>query len=108
MGSRMSDAYVKNAADASQVKDARRKEVDAAKQYAADVLEVATAPAGQRFLRALIAECGVFTGGTAPDLHLSYRAGKRDIGLMLIAHLTLHAPDYFPRILLASTKDSHV
>lgn len=101
-------SLTKNASDVSQVRNAERVQKDAAKQYAADVLEVASLPAGQRFLRALITECDVFKGGTGPDLHLSYRAGRRDIGLMLIAHLTQHAPEHFPRILLASTQEPNV
>ena len=98
----------RNAADLSQVRDAERKDRDAAKQYAADLHAVASTGEGQRVLRALIRSCDVFQGGTAPDLHLSYRAGKRDVGLMLIAPLGLDAREFFPQIKLSSTQEPNV
>lgn len=95
---------VRNAADRKQVEAASRVQVDTEKQYAADLAAIAHDPAGERVLRRLLGVCGVFESGYAPVDGLTYfRAGKREVGLALIADLTLHAPTALRRILIEET-----
>lgn len=94
---------VKNAADATQVKDARRVEVDRERVYADAVRAVAEHPAGRLVLRRVLERAGLFqTGLGATDALTNFKAGKRDVALELVADLTAHAPATLSSILIAT------
>lgn len=72
---------------------------------AADFKTVIDTPAGRRFIRRVLAECGVHQSSFSSDpLNMAFREGKRSMGLWLQS-LFIDCPDQYIQLL---KEESHV
>ena len=79
---------VRNAADPEQVGKAGKSEQFQREQELNDLRAVIGEPAGRRVCWRLLGMMGVFETGFSTDaLEMAYRAGRRDIGLGLLAEI---------------------
>jgi hypothetical protein len=78
-----------NAADAKQVKEARRTAKSRDERTRAVIAAIMAAPDGREWMFDLMARCGVFTSTfAATDRLTSFAEGRRSIGLDLLSQLT--------------------
>jgi hypothetical protein len=74
---------------------------DRRERFEADLLQVLKAPAGRRFVRGLLSECGFgrvdFTAGEAEAN--AFREGRRSIGTGLFNSIARLAPKRLPEIM---------
>jgi hypothetical protein len=97
------DALVGNAADPEQVRTGRHREKTAQQQYLDDLRELASTPAGERFITRLLADAGVFRLSHGPDsVATAFREGERNAGLKLMNALVQADRTAAARILTAS------
>ena len=93
----MQKAYVQNAADEEQVKEAGRKVRHDKKSVVTDLLEVLATDSGRRFIWRYLGVCGVlecsFVAGQ-PDV-TAFNEGKKDIGLQMMAEVVSADPDAY-------------
>jgi len=80
-------SYVKNAADAEQVKEAGRKVQDRRKQELDDIREITSSVAGRRFMWRLLEHCKVFESIWEPSAKIHHNAGRQDVGHFLMAEV---------------------
>ena len=73
-----------NAADESQVEEARRREREARRQELQDMALLLESPVGRRIVWRILAQCGIFTDGWDPSARIHFNAGKRNVGLWLL------------------------
>lgn len=81
-------AFVKNAADGQQVKDADRKIRYGRKQELSDVRNILENDYGRRFVWRYLGMCRVFESSWAPSAAIHFYEGQRDIGLKILADVT--------------------
>jgi len=84
--------------DARQVRAAEQLEKQAQERVADDVGAVMATEQGRRFVHGLLGLCdlrsdGYVPGGLEAQRHQDYRAGRRSIGIELLAELERHAPE---------------
>lgn len=96
----MSDKpLITNAADKTQLAEAKTKERDSYKVVQDDIRWLMGEPRGRRFMAWLMGQCGVdklsFTGNS----ETFFREGSRNIGLMLKAKIDEVAPEMFIKML---------
>ena len=80
------EAFVKNANDPEQVKEAKRKERDQQLRDEEDTAFVLSTPEGLRFVKRYLKRCGVFHQNPAigePE-RTAYVEGERSVGLMIL------------------------
>lgn len=83
-------AFVKNAADPKQVKDAARKEKRVREEELADVAALLTTAQGRRVLWRMLVYCKVFAevfDDSTPN-RTAFNAGVRNVGLFLMQEIT--------------------
>jgi hypothetical protein len=82
-------AFVKNAADPRQVKDAGRKAKRAREEELQDLAALLGTEPGRRVLWRVLSYCGLFGEVFAADSHLmAFNAGVRNVGLFLHAEIS--------------------
>jgi len=82
-------AFVKNAADPRQVKDAGRKAKRAREEEVEDVAVVVGTERGRGVVLRVLSDCGLFTEVFDPDAHrTAFNAGVRNVGLFLHAEIS--------------------
>ena len=81
-------SLVNNAADAGQVKEARKKERHARTQELMDIRALLDTPAGRRFLWRLISRCRVLESIWEGSARIHYNAGQQDIGHFIMGEIT--------------------
>lgn len=82
------DALVGNASDAKQVKEAKKKERRNEKQEGEDLHYLLSDARGRRVWKRYLDACGVFLSGFHSDaMTMAFKAGGREIGLMMMADL---------------------
>lgn len=86
-------AFVGNAADAGQVREAKKRAKLAEKELLNDMVTVLDLPAGRRLVKHYLGFCGVFRGGRSPDDELRFNEGMRNVGLKLLHHVEQARPD---------------
>lgn len=84
--------------DARQVREAQRRERRAEMRAADDLQTVMGTEEGRRLMNGLLGLCGIradayVPGGPEAQRHQDYLAGRRSIGIELLAQMELHAPD---------------
>jgi len=72
-----------NAADPKQVREQGRKVKDADKLAQADLKAVLAMPEGRRYIRRLLAHCGVFRAPFVPSAQVYYDNGIRSVGVKI-------------------------
>lgn len=82
-------AFVKNAADPKQVKDAGRKEKKVREQELNDLAALLADPAGRRVLWRVLEYCKVFgeVFNESPTI-AAFNAGVRNVGLFVVNEIT--------------------
>jgi hypothetical protein len=86
----------KNIADEGQVQRDKRRASRADARRADALRAVMDSASGRLYLRSLIQDCGVFSGGFNPNSsNLYYSEGMRNVGLALLAECERTAPKLF-------------
>lgn len=99
----MSHSLVDNAADASQITEAKRLQRRAIRQETSDLRDVADTPHGERYLKRELDAAGVFRTSFSTDpLQMAYAEGRRNGGLRLLALLVEAHPQAAARILTSA------
>lgn len=88
-------AYVKNASDEKQVKEAKRKEKDVRAQELEDIKFVLSSPQGRRFYWRYLSKCGMFTTSFTGNSGTYFKEGERNVGLRLYADMMAASPDSY-------------
>ncbi len=90
----MEKAFVKNAADESQVKEADYKAKRGRERELDDVRYVLSNVQGRRFLWRYIKECGIFqTSFTGVANTTFFREGEKNVGLRMMADINESEPE---------------
>jgi hypothetical protein len=87
------EPLVDNAADARQVREAKKKERLQLERHIADVRLVAKTPAGKRLLWEYMDQCDVFAEISGAMEWVYFDEGRRAMGLMLLRDLIAAAPE---------------
>lgn len=82
---------------ARQAADIQRKGQEASDQK--DFLEMIATPAGKRYLRRVIATCGVFQTTYTGNSETFFKEGRRSVGLELLDDVRKWAPELLGAIL---------
>ncbi len=97
-------AFVGNASDADQVKEATRKEKERRKQELTDILHVLSSPEGQRFLWRLMEQCRTFESIWDESERIRYNAGRQDIGHFIMSEIVEAEPEALIGMMRANGK----
>lgn len=88
------DALVSNAADATQVKAARKRGRIQQAQEGKDWRAALATPEGERVIAAILEQCGHLTTPLGKDTHFTYlNIGRAEVGRFILAKLNDHCPD---------------
>jgi len=88
------DALVQNAADATQVKTARKRARILSAQEGVDWQATLASPAGERVIAAILEQCGHLETPLGKDTHHTYlNIGRAEVGRFILAKLNDHCPD---------------
>lgn len=88
------DALVSNAADATQVKTARKRARIQRLVEGKDWTATLATPEGQRVITAILEQCGHLTTPLGKDTHFTYlNIGRAEVGRFILAQLNDHCPD---------------
>lgn len=79
--------------------DSRKKQQLEADQWKADWQAVMAIPAGRRLLGGIMNRCGIYSGGHIGNAEIHYRAGRRDVGLEMMADMTAFCHDSYIKLL---------
>lgn len=89
------DDVTANAADAGQVKEARRRERDQLKQETDDLRWLLDQPQFRRFVWRYLGWCRVFESIFEQSSKIYFNAGVQDVGHKLMAEVTAASPEAF-------------
>lgn len=93
------DSLVKNAADAKQVKKAKKKEEYKREDEIEDLRKVLSDPCGRRTLWRYLSFCGVFKYGFEEnDRYEAFMSGQRNVGGYIIGDLQDVDPGLFGQL----------
>lgn len=98
-------ALVGNAADAGQVREARRTERLRRINELADLKAVLETPAGMRVLLRVLNKCRTFESIWHPSALIHFNAGQQDIGHFLLQEIVEAAPEAYLHMLQANIKE---
>lgn len=102
-------AFVRNAADAQQVRKANESVKFRADRDRGDIQAVMSTPAGRRMMWRFIGECGIYKSIFIPSSEIYYRAGRHDLGLWLVAQIMDTCPqDYLLMQREAANMDAEI
>lgn len=105
----MKEAFVKNAADVDQVREAKRKERWAHEDHISDMAWILSDVRGRRVLWKYLEHCGLFQTSFTGNSTTFFNEGMRNIGLKLIADITTASPEsYFMMMKEAQARDGRV
>lgn len=100
-------ALVRNAADAGQVRAARKKESQALRRERDQMRAVLATDAGRAVLWRLLDHCSAFeTALGATDAITNFNIGRQDVGHFLYAQITEANPEAFIAMMRANIKES--
>lgn len=83
----MSEPFVKNAADESQVKAAEVKEKLGRDRELSDLAILLALPEGRRFIWRLLVKAGAFRSVWEPSARIHFNAGQQDFGHYIIGEV---------------------
>lgn len=98
----MDKVLVKNAADESQVKEAKRKELSGRDRELNDVRNILSTREGRRFVWRLLGHCKVFSSVWHASALIHYNAGMQDVGHYILADIN----DADPALLVLMMKEN--
>lgn len=105
------EEFVHNAADAGQVREARRKEKDQRRNELRDIVHLLKDPVFRRFAWRMLGFCGlnqsVVRGSTDP-VQLGYNSGKQDVAHFLLSEITQAQPEAFLLMMQENHKGENV
>jgi hypothetical protein len=80
-------ALVNNAADHKQVQRATSKQKTRRDQELSDLRVILATTCGRRFVWSLLSKCGLYESGWDPSAKIHFNAGRRQVGLELMADI---------------------
>lgn len=101
----MAKAFVGNAADGEQVKEAGNKEKRAREQELSDLRAIMSHPTGRRTINRLLNFCGVFKLSYTGNSETFFKEGQRNVGLMLLTDVNECASDFYNDMINESKKE---
>lgn len=99
-------AFVKNAADAKQVKNASEKIKSLKERDLGDVRWIVSTPQGRRFYWKYLKSCHVFETSFTGNSHTFFNEGERNVGLRLLAELNDADPEAYMKMLLEAKDET--
>lgn len=99
-------AYVGNAGDEEQVKEAKQKESRNRHREEEDTRWVLSTPQGRRFYWRFLIACEVYKSTFTGDRWGDFKEGKRSIGLKLLADLEAARPAAYLEMLSEQQKEN--
>lgn len=75
------------------------------KRFRDDILFIAKAPEGRRFIFWTLKECGIFQTGFTESERLTYAEGMREIGVKIFNHVMEYCPEKFVQMLKENKAD---
>lgn len=100
------EALVANAADATQVKKARKTQRRARAQELEDIRDLLKSPGARRFLWRMLKQCRTFESVAGMhDAQTNYNAGRQDVGHFVFAEITAAQPDIVPQLMQQAYKE---
>lgn len=100
------EPLVTNAADATQIKAARKSQKRVRTIELEDIRDAVKTPGGRRFIWRVLQQCGTFESTFSSTAGLSqYNAGRQDIGHFLLSELTHAQPDLLPALMAEAYKE---
>lgn len=92
----MREAFVRNAADRDQVKEAEGKERRGRERELNDLRVVLATVQGRRFVWRYLTVCGIFQTSVGQEPHQTYyNEGKREVGLRFLDDINESDPDAY-------------
>ena len=102
-------ALVGNTDDEGQVRSAQRKERLIRQQELADLRTVLSTGEGERFVRRVLAYCGLLREDFNPEpMYLAHASGIRNVGRFLVDEITQADPASLVRVLITPPDDDPV
>jgi hypothetical protein len=93
------EAFVKNAADEAQVKEAGQKVKRGRELELGDFRGIMDSLSGRRFVYRYISKCGVFEQSFTGNNTTFFNEGQRSIGLSLMADINEACPELYMRMI---------
>lgn len=88
-------AFVKNAADEGQVREAEQKQSNKRKTEIADLRAILGTQAGRRFIWRLLGKCKVNGSIWEPNERIYYNSGQQDIGHFIMSEVVTAGEDFY-------------
>lgn len=105
----MEKSLVKNAADAEQVKEAKKRSKSEREQALDDLEAVCSTPHGRRTIWRYLSLCGMFRTSYYGDVNQAlFLEGQRNIGLQIVADLNEADPSIYLKMMQESTGAKNV
>lgn len=95
----MNQDKVRNAADADEVKEAKKKEKFGRDLELADLKFLLSTEQGRRFLWRYLSICGVYTNSFTGNSTTFFNEGKRLIGTTLLTEIVAADPDSYLKMI---------
>ena len=95
----MQKAFVENASDEAQVREANKKEKFGRKEELSDVYFILSTVQGRRFFWRYLSACGIFRTSFTGNSETYFLEGKRSTGLMLLADINEADPDSYLKMI---------
>jgi len=95
----MNQEKIMNAADESQVKEAKKKEKFGREQELSDVKFILSTEQGRRFFWRYLSICGVFKNSFTGSSETFFNEGKRLIGTTLLTEMVTADPDSYLKMI---------
>jgi hypothetical protein len=90
-----SQAYVKNAADAGQVREAEHKQVSREKQHENDLKAMLSLPESRRVIWNWLGKCKVNGSIWEPSAKIHYNSGQQDIGHFIMGEVVTAGEEFY-------------
>ena len=98
-------AFVKNAADREQVKDASRKEEKHREDELLDLKDILEMPQGRRFPWRLMGHCKTFESIFEPSAKIYYNSGRQDVGHYLMKEIVEAGEHYLLKMMMENKEN---
>jgi hypothetical protein len=95
-------AFVKNASDKKQVKEASKRVLNSNEQFGNDLRSILLTDSGKRVFWHYLELCGVYRSSVGDPTQVFFNEGMRNIGLILLADISRHAPKSYISMITAN------
>lgn len=99
-------AYVKNASDPEQVREAEKKVKFDRKQELDDIKFLLSSIQGRRFIWRLLTHCRVFESIWHPSALIHHNSGMQDVGHFIQAEIVAAEPEAYVKMMMENQKSN--